>query len=235
MGPYGVRHGKAANAPNLRDTSSAEVTAHALEKLRERLPMGSHFLAMPDADLRLRLEDAWKEARRAKSVEEWWERVDSNLLCNFVVDLSDAFEVDLVGLFRENDRRHGQPVLITVLERRMAETNKATNKWARDPQKVGSKELLGSTMREKLRSMEVVKPVSAAPTLEPTAPPAEETCALTWLEPAEGKPAFRLHRLPLHHVSEFVSGLVEAGIELDSIELWAKREMKVKCVVTVSF
>lgn len=118
----------------------------------------------------------------------------------------------------------------------MAEANKATNKWARDPQKVGSKELLGSTMREKLRSMEVVKPVPAAPTPEPTsAPVEEEMCVLTWLEPAEGKPALRSHRLPLRHVSEFVSGLVEAGIELDSIELWAKREMKVKRVVTVSF
>ncbi len=237
---------KAANAPNLRDTIAVEVTTHSLEKLRERLPGGSHFLSMPDADLRLRLEDAWKDARRRGLVEEWWERVEDEVRCNFVVDLSDAFSVELVGLYRENDRRAGQPVLITVLTRQMAEANKTANKWARSPDKIGVKELLATPMREALGAVQLPdpptpeppKPVRSRPTPRAVPMPESDTELLrkvlvTFRHPETGD---ELHQVTTKAaVQGLVNELVSQGVDESSIDFWFKTSAKIKKTVTVEF
>lgn len=159
----------AANAPNLRDAAGISVTPHALEKLRERLPAGSHFKAMPDKDLILRVEEAWKNAKRANAIEEWWENVENGdgrqkrTVCNFICDLEDSFEADLLGLFREDNRHPGRPTAVTVLTRPMVELNKATNKWARTPEKIGEGTLLGNGLGKQLAAIKVAPAPAPVP------------------------------------------------------------------------
>jgi hypothetical protein len=148
--------GMAAIAPNLRDAEGISVTTHALEKLRERLPPGSHFKSMPDRDLMLRMEEAWKNEKAAGKIEEWWEKVrdsSTKTVCNFVCDLEDSFDADLVALFREDNRHPGRPTTVTVLTKPMVELNKATNKWARHPTKVGEGTLLGNGLSKQLAAL----------------------------------------------------------------------------------
>lgn len=166
----------ASRAPNLRDTDM-DITMHALEKLRERLPSGSHFMSMPDRDLKLRIEEAWKNAKRAGVVEEWWERVSaergdgSTIECNFVVSLQDSFEADLVALFREDRRGNGRAACITVLTKSMAENNKTTNKWGRTPESVGKTGLLSNPLGKQIAAMELPSAALPASGTKLVAPP----------------------------------------------------------------
>lgn len=245
--------GQASRAPNLKDATKIEFSDHAMVRLRERLPQGSHYLSMPDSDIRRRVEEGWQNAQRANAVEEWYQLNDNSGLPEmiWVCDLKDVFEVDVVALFRENDRRAGVPVLITVLTSEMVFKKKASNRWATTPEKIGRRELGHQPMKTALANMQVAAPprivpspaplppappVSAVAPLPVSAAPDEEVVLITWweVEDADSK-VLRTHRLEKKHVSEFVTGLVNGGVDLDDIELWTKREMKVKKVVTVSF
>ncbi len=242
---------KAHAAPGLRGSEKVDVTTHALEKLRERLPPGSHFLSMPDNDIRLRVEESWKTAVRTGIVEEWWERVEGRVVLNHVIDFEDFFEAELVGLFRDDQRHPGKPVLITVLTRDMAESNKVANKWARSADKIDSKELLTTPMKGALAAVTVPpkKPaVVPAPPPVPTPQVVQQPAAIatpapdmeslrkmvvTYSHPETGDAFFEF--VSKGRVQDLVNHLIEKGVDETSIQFWVKAEAKLKKTVTVDF
>lgn len=197
--------GQASRAPNLKDATGVEFSIHSMERLRERLPPGSHFLSMPDADIRRRVEECWQNAARAAQIEEWFQLNDNHQPeMIFVIDLKDIFETDVVGLFRENDRRAGVPVLVTVLTRDMAEKKKASNKWAKAIDKLGRRELLQSPMKQlaglQLPARPAAVPVAAPPPAAslPVSPD-DESMLVTWWAPKGNDKVHHSHRLPRRH------------------------------------
>jgi len=146
---------------------------------------------MPDKDLILRVEDGWKNAKRGDLIEEWWEVVrgappsvadGKSPVCNFVCDLQDTFEADLVGLFREDRKYPGRPTLVTVLTHDMVAQNKAINKWARTPDKIGEPSLLGNALGAQLAKLPALPKPEVAPQDLPIDDPRS---------PYHNKPGFR--------------------------------------------
>lgn len=244
--------GKAHAAPGLKDVERVDVTTHAVEKMFERLPLGSHYRSMPEKDLRLRVEESWKSAKRAGEIEEWYESVDGKIVLNHVVDFSDAFDAELVGLFRDDSRQPGKPVLITTLTRAMAELNKTSNKWAKSPEKVNAKELLSTPMKDSLQHVVIPPQVGskeARPVLEENrqvqiTAQAKEAARLQEMEalrkmvvtfdhPHTGDPLVEF--TTKGKVQEVVNKLVEQGVDESTIQIWVKAEAKMKKMITIDF
>jgi hypothetical protein len=245
----------ASRAPGLKDTERVGITSHALEKLRERLPAGSHLLSMPDSDLRLRAEEAWKNASRADTIETWYERGPDNIpLCNWVVDFRDSFDAKLSGLFRADDRQTDKPVLITVLSNHMVENNKHSGAWAKTPEEIGEKRLLTSTpMRSSLAGMkpEVVtvnrqqeqQAAKAASTVPPTpAPPVTEVKVemedlrkvLVVYEHPETRDAL-FFITSKGKLAQDVQDLVDKGIDESTFQFWTPQPAKIKKTISIDF
>ena len=102
---------------------------HAVEKLRERLPLGCSLNSLGDKDLRALLQKAWTYAKDTGAIGLWWERVNGTLELNHVVDLSEVMEGGLVGIAREDARVPNRPCYVTVITADMAERSKNSGKW----------------------------------------------------------------------------------------------------------
>lgn len=226
--------GQASRAPNLKDATNIEFSTHALERIRERLPPGSHYQSMPDPDIRRRVEEAWQNAQRADAVEEWWQLNDNQLPeMIFIIDLKDSLDSDIVGLFRENDRRAGVPVLITVLTHDMAAKKKTSNKWAKSSDKIGRRELLQTPLKDGLSGVSALpKPAPVARAQEKTAEEQGDIILVTWWS---ADTAHHSKRVDKEDVSGFVTSLLDKGIPMEEISFWTKVVPKVRKVVTIDF
>lgn len=210
---------------DLRQSESIGITTHALEKLRERLPAGSPWSSATDQELRSVMAKVWKQSRLSELVEQWYERVDGELVCNYIVDLSPDFGGELLGLVRGDDRTPGRPCFITVVTLAMAERSRGLNRWARSPEKVGSPVLLGNNMQEKLMAM---TPADAVPYNAPLL----AKMVVTW-RTAQGEQRFQA--IPKDSVGTFVSQLIHDGIEESTIEFWVRAQARISRKVSVDF
>lgn len=230
----------AARAPSLRESERVDVTVHALEKLRERLPLGSHYLSMPDQDLKLRIEEGWKHSVSEKTMQEWWERgSEGAILCNFVVDLSSIFETGLFGLFREDDRQPGRPVCITVLAKHMVETNKAQGRWAKTPEEIGERKALTSApFRGPLANAKPAPPVPA-PVVQPanSEPSSDimdlEKILVVYQHPETQDELFVV--TSRGRLQGILQELVDKGVAESSFQFWSRRPVYVRKRIEVGF
>lgn len=232
---------KAGIAVRSSDTRIA-VTAHAVEKVRERAE-GEHntrLAAMNDHDVRLELEDAW----RSNEGEIWWELVDDEPIANTIVPLGYC---ELWGLVREDRRNPGHAVMVTVLPLVIIERNKNQRKWTRFKESLGVDHSLPNTqLAEKLKGYSLLevsvgraitpKPFTAVdPNIIPK-PPAKARTAddvlVRWVDKEED----RCERVvPIDAVNDLVNRLVEDGVKEETIEFWQRRPGKIRRTVVVDF
>jgi len=213
------------------------VTAHAVEKLRERLPAGSTMNSLTERDLRAVLQRAWKFAREEEKIELWWEHVanDAQPTLNYVVPLDDVLEnAKLVGIVREDNRNPGKPCFITVITEDMAHRNRGSNRWARSPEFVGTPGLPNNALQQQLRDVVITDEQRDIRIKEDQAPGDQPRVVLTWKDPVDGHTHFAL--VLRSKAEDAVQALVAADTRvLGTIGLWAPLPYHLTRVVKLDF
>jgi hypothetical protein len=195
---------------DLRTVDAVGVTAHAMEKLRERKPGGR---ILSDKEWRAMLERAWRHGRKNDTIELWWERVDQEVVCSYIVDLGiEEVAEGLVGLVREDDRTPGRPCFVTVVTAEMARRSQMSGRWADAPEKVGG---IVHTLAEQLVG---ITPVSVR-------------VVVTW--EVAGKTRFQV--IPKETVGIFIEALLREGVDEKTVELWMKTTATIRRQITVDF
>lgn len=226
-----------ASEPNLSAIVDVGITAHAIERLRERLPAGSGVQSLSDHNLRKLLMKAWSFAREEGKIELWWESVPGKRhpVLNYVVPLDDVLEsAKLVGLVREDNIHRGKPCFITVITEDMAQRNRGSNRWARSSEQVDAPGLLNDALQQQLRDVVVAdeqKDIRIKEDLTPGDPP---RVVLTWKDPVDGHTHFAL--VLRSKAEDAVQALVEADARvLGTIGLWAPLPHHLTQVVKLIF
>lgn len=198
---------------DLRNVDAVGVTAHAMEKLRER-KQGGRILS--DKEWRALLERAWKHGRKNDTIELWWERDELEVVCSYIVDLGiEEASEGLVGLVREDDRTPGRPCFITVVTSEMAKRSQASGRWARSPESVGG---VFNTLADQLAGVTAV----TAPSIK---------VVMTW--DIAGKTRFQI--VPKDTVNTFLEALLREGVDERTVSIWAKMTTTFRRQITVDF
>lgn len=143
------------NPLDLSQTAVVGVSSHAVTKLRERMP-GKQWKSISGDSIRRIMQQAYEGS--ADSREHWWELVRGRPCSTWVIPLGEVLDSNLFGVIREDDRAPGKACFITVLSQEMVQNNISSNRWTRDPQKLGTSTLLTPMLKLGLEAVTLPDP-----------------------------------------------------------------------------
>ncbi len=184
---------------DLNATAAVGVSNHAAAKLRERM-RGPQWKSMSGDNIRRIMQQVYEDSIGKR--EHWWELVRGKPCSTWVLPLGEVLDSSLYGVIREDDRAPGKACFITVLTQEMVQNNISSNRWTRDPQKLGTLALLTPILKPALEAVEL---------------PDTDLYVVTWKW--QGSPRKVSEEVQHHQLESFVSLLLNRA-ETSELRVW---------------